>query len=112
MKPKTTALPDDISNRIISLRRRRVILDVDLARIYGVETKSLNRAIKRNESRFPEDFCFQLTEEEFEGLRFQIGTSNDGAPGESRGGRRYRPYAFTEHGRDARATCCANAIWV
>jgi len=69
------------------------MLDSDLAGIYGVETKTLNRAVKRNLNRFPTDFMFQLTNEETKLLRFQIGTSNKG-----RGGRRYLPYVFTEHG--------------
>jgi phage regulator Rha-like protein len=67
------------------------MLDADLAALYAVETKQLNRAVKRNLSRFPEEFMFQLSEEEH--LRCQIGTSNKG-----RGGRRYLPHAFTEHG--------------
>jgi hypothetical protein len=69
------------------------MLDSDLAELYGVETKALNRAVKRNESRFPPDFMFQLTAQEADSLRCQIGTSKTG-----RGGRRYLPYAFTEHG--------------
>ena len=69
------------------------MLDSDLADLYQVETKNLNKAINRNRTRFPEDFMFQLTAEEWESLRFQSGTSNPG-----RGGRRYLPYAFTEHG--------------
>ena len=73
------------------IRGHRVILDADIAALYGVETKALNRAVRRNADRFPDDFMFQLSDEEFESLRCQIGTS-------SWGGRRYRPYAFTEHG--------------
>ena len=69
------------------------MLDSDLADLYQVETKNLNKAINRNRTRFPEDFMFQLTAEEWESLRFQSGTSNPG-----RGGRRYLPCAFTEHG--------------
>ena len=69
------------------------MLDSDLAELYLVETKALNRAVKRNTEPFPEDFMFQLTAEEVESLRYQIGTSNVG-----RGGRRYLPYAFTELG--------------
>lgn len=67
------------------------MLDRDLAGLYEVETKALNLAVKRNLSRFPKDFMFQLTSEEFESLRFQFETSN-------RGGRRYLPYAFTQEG--------------
>lgn len=69
------------------------MLDSVLAKLYRVETKALNRAVKRNPARFPGDFMFQLTDNEAESLRCQIGTSN-----ENRGGRRYLPYAFTEHG--------------
>src|SRR5260221_9853590 len=74
-------------------RGEKVLLDADLATLYGVETKALNRAVGRNRSRFPQDFMFQLTAEEAEVLRCQIGTSKTG-----RGGRRYLPYAFTEQG--------------
>jgi hypothetical protein len=69
------------------------MVDSDRASLYDVATGALNRAVKRNIDRFPEDFCFQLTEEELEALRFQIGISNKG-----RGGRRYLPYVFTEQG--------------
>jgi len=82
-----------IQNMIYEIRGQRVMLDSDLARLYGVETKALNRAVKRNIERFPEFFMFQLTEGEFNSLRCQIGTSN-----ETKGGRRYLPYVFTEHG--------------
>ena len=68
------------------------MLDADLAELYGVETKALVRAVKRNSARFPADFAIRLSVEEFEALRCQIGTSN------GRGGRRYLPYAFTEQG--------------
>ena len=67
--------------------------DIDLAELYQVETKRLNEQVKRNADRFPEDFMFQLTDEEWESLRSQIATSKKG-----RGGRRYQPLAFTEHG--------------
>ena len=69
------------------------MLDEELARLYGIETKYLVRAVKRNGARFPTDFAFQLHNQEVGALRCQIGTSNEG-----RGGRRYRPYVFTEHG--------------
>ncbi len=72
------------------------MLDSDLADLYLVPTKSLNLAVRRNFSRFPPDFMFQLTKEEAEALRFQIETSKAATDG--RGGRRYLPYAFTEHG--------------
>lgn len=80
-----------IQNKIYEIRGQRVMLDSDLAELYGVETKNLNKAVKRNMERFPLDFMFQLSKEEFENLRFQIGTS-------SWGGIRYIPYVFTEHG--------------
>ena len=82
-----------IERAIILVRGEKVMLDSDLAEIYGVETGALNRAVKRNENRFPTDFMFQLTTREAESLRCQFGISN-----ERRGGRRYLPYAFTEHG--------------
>jgi len=80
-----------IAGRIVMLRGERVLLDADLAELYGVETKTLNRAVKRRRDRFPHDFMFQLTGEEAGNLRYQIGTS-------SWGGRRYLPQAFTEQG--------------
>lgn len=82
----------EVKNLIYEIRNQRVMLDSDLAKLYGVETKNLNRAVKRNIERFPEDFMFQLTEEEWQVLRCQFGTSN------KRGGRKYLPYAFNEHG--------------
>lgn len=82
----------DIRSLVYVIRGQQVILDSDLAALYQVETKNFNKAVGRNIERFPEDFRFQLTKEEFDDLRFQIGTSND------RGGRRYLPYAFTEQG--------------
>jgi phage regulator Rha-like protein len=95
-----------IQNRIYEVRGERVLLDKDLADLYEVPTKSLNLAVKRNIKRFPADFMFQLTKEEFESLRFQIETSNNsGNPlrfqsetSKGRGGTRYLPYAFTEQG--------------
>jgi len=80
-----------IENKIFELRGQRVMLDSDLAELYEVETKNLNKAVKRNLDRFPADFMFQLTEEELTNLRFQFGTS-------SWGGSRYLSYAFTEQG--------------
>jgi hypothetical protein len=79
--------------RILTVRGVQAMLDRDLAELYGVETKALNRAVKRNYDRFPAAFCFQLTEVEWLDLRFQSGTSNSG-----RGGRRYAPFVFTEQG--------------
>ncbi|MGH9446615.1 MAG: ORF6N domain-containing protein [Terriglobia bacterium] len=81
-----------MEGRILLIRGEKVMLDADLAELYGVETKALNRAVRRNPSRFPEDFMFQLTQEESENLRFHFGTSNFW------GGRRYNPLAFTEQG--------------
>ncbi|MBE2282345.1 MAG: ORF6N domain-containing protein [Prosthecobacter sp.] len=78
---------------IHTVRGQRVVLDSDLAALYGVETKVFNQSIRRNLNRFPEDFSFVLTGEEWLVLRSQIVTSNEG-----RGGRRYIPRAFTEHG--------------
>ncbi|NOR60558.1 MAG: ORF6N domain-containing protein [Methanosarcinales archaeon] len=96
---------DGIQNRIYTIRGVQVMLDSDLAKFYGTQTKLLNRAVKRNRERFPEEFMFQLTEYEYEGirsqllilkdsenLRFQNGTSS------GHGGRRYYPYVFTEQG--------------
>jgi hypothetical protein len=82
-----------IEKRIFAVRGRRVMLDEDLADLYGVETKRLIQQVKRNLKRFPKDFMFQLAKAEAEALRSQIATSNDG-----RGGRRYAPYVFTEQG--------------
>ena len=82
-----------IEQKIYLIRGQRVILDSDLATLYGVTTFNLNKAVKRNMDRFPIDFMFQLDAQEFESLRFQLGISNLG-----RGGRRYCPYAFTEQG--------------
>ena len=82
-----------IQNMIYEIRGQKVMLDNDLARLYEIETKNLNKAVKRNIERFPDIFMFQLTEDELNSLRFQIGTSNEG-----KGGRRYLPYVFTEHG--------------
>ena len=83
----------EISARIVSLRGRPVVLDSGLADAYGVTTSALNQAVKRNADRFPEDFAFHWTANEFDSLRSQIVISNAG-----RGGRRYAPMAFTEHG--------------
>ncbi|MFZ5988082.1 MAG: ORF6N domain-containing protein [Bacillota bacterium] len=80
-----------IEAKIFFIRDNKVMLDEDLAELYGVPTKSLNLSVKRNLDRFPEDFMFQLSKEEYQTLRFQFETSK-------RGGRRYLPYAFTEQG--------------
>lgn len=81
-----------IQQRIYTVRNVRVILDSDLAALYGVPTKRLNEQYRRNRKRFPGDFAFQLTAAELDSLRSQIATSS------SHGGRRYRPYVFTEYG--------------
>lgn len=83
-----------IEHRIYLIRGQKVMLDDDLAELYQVPTKSLNLAVRRNKDRFPGDFMFQLTQKEVESLRFQSETSKLAG----RGGRRYLPYAFTEHG--------------
>ena len=82
-----------IKSLIFEIRGRQVMLDEDLANIYQIETKVFNQTVKRNIERFPPEFMFQLTEEEYTSLRSQIVTSKSG-----RGGRRYLPFAFTEHG--------------
>ncbi|MEN8119751.1 MAG: ORF6N domain-containing protein [Bacteroidota bacterium] len=85
-------IPDEIIiTKIYFVREQKVMIDSDLAELYGVETRRLNEQVKRNISRFPEDFMFQLTDEEFKNLKSQIATS-------SWGGRRKTPYVFTEHG--------------
>lgn len=85
-------IPDEIiTSKIYLIRDRKVMLDEDLAELYDVETRRLNEQVKRNKDRFPEDFMFQLTKEEFDILIFQIGTSKWG-------GRRKLPFAFTEQG--------------
>lgn len=81
-----------LQSKIHTIRNVQVMLDYDLAALYEVSTKQLNLAVKRNSERFPDDFMFQLTLEEWNALRFQFETSN------TRGGRRYAPYAFTEQG--------------
>jgi hypothetical protein len=88
-----------VESRILFLRHQRVILDADIADLYGVPVKVLNQQIKRNRERFPEDFVFRLTAKEHAALRSQFVTSKEG-----RGGRRYTPYAFTEHGAIMAAT--------
>ena len=88
----TIVIPDElIFSKIFLIRDKQVILDKDLADFYQVETKQLKRAVRRNIDRFPDDFMFELTLEEFQYLRSQFGTS-------SWGGSRYVPMAFTEHG--------------
>jgi hypothetical protein len=83
---------------IHAIRRQNVVLDADVAELFGVATKRLNEAVRRNRERFPSDFCFQLTGQEVAALRSQIATSN------GRGGTRFRPWVFTEHGALMAAT--------
>ncbi|WP_458458705.1 ORF6N domain-containing protein [Pseudobutyrivibrio sp.] len=84
---------ENIQNKIFVCRGIQVMLDSDVAIFFGTETKYINKAVKRNANRFPNDFCFQLNSNEFKNLRFQNVTSNS-----NYGGRRYNPYVFTEHG--------------
>ena len=121
MAAKVSMIPAErIEQDIFLIRGHKVMLDADLAALYAVDTGALNRAVRRNAGRFPEDFMFRLTREEFEDLRFHFGTSSGGSQtqgadlraqsgissttpesgmaSESHGGRRYPPYAFTEQG--------------
>jgi hypothetical protein len=92
MSTEISLIPDDVViNKIYFIRNQKVMLDRDLAELYSVETKRLNEQVKRNLSRFPEDFMFQLSEIEFQNLKSQFATS-------SWGGIRKLPYVFTEHG--------------
>jgi hypothetical protein len=97
-KPRNGArallLAEDVDRIIYVIRGRRIMLDSDLAKIYGVTTKRLNEQVRRNRTRFPDDFMFQLTEDELENWRSQFATSNSSI----KMSLRYRPYAFTEHG--------------
>ena len=92
MGNQVSLIPDEVlMKKIFLIRGKKIMFDEDLAELYGVETKRLNEQVKRNLSRFPEDFMFQLSKEEFTNLKSHIATS-------SWGGRRTPPYAFTEHG--------------
>jgi len=92
-KQQLSLIPAErIERAILVVRGEKVMLDKDLASLYGVTTGNLNKAVTRNRNRFPADFMFQLTDEEVEALRFHFGISN------SRGGRRFKPYAFTQEG--------------
>jgi hypothetical protein len=98
--PKPCAKPVfAVESRIFIFRKQRVMLDIDLAELYGVPVKRLNQQVARNRERFPSDFMFQLNSKEYKTLRLQIATSN-----KARGGRRYAPHAFTEHGAIMAAT--------
>src|SRR5262245_32926363 len=92
-KDLTHLTVEDVETNILSIRGERVILDAVLAKLYGVATARLNQQIRRNLARFPADFMFQLTKEEYDSLMLQIATSNRG-----RGGPRKPPLVFTEHG--------------
>jgi hypothetical protein len=92
-----------VEERILEIRGEKVLLDSDLAQLYQVPVKQLNQAVRRNRGRFPPDFMFQLNGEEWAALRSQSVTSKGG-----RGGRRYPPYAFTEHGA-VRAGLCPSS---
>jgi hypothetical protein len=93
MNTSALVLTKKVAAKILILRNQKVILDSDLAELYGVPVKQLNQQVKRNADRFPQDFLFTLTKAEHESLRSQIVTSRIG-----HGGRRYLPHAFTEHG--------------
>src|SRR5581483_12028009 len=93
MPKKKPAILPPVDSRILILRHQKIILDSDLAQLYGVSVKRLNQQVKRNQERFASDFMFQLTNKEEEVLRLHFATSKNG-----RGGRRYLPFAFTEHG--------------
>src|SRR5580765_3516020 len=99
MNKTAIVLANRVSSKILILRNQKVILDTDLAELYGVPVKRLNEQIKRNPQRFPDDFLFTLTSEEYQNLKSQDATS-----GSSHGGRRYLPHAFTEHGAIMAAT--------
>ena len=93
-KKELSLIPfEKISQAIFEIRGTKVMLDVQLAELYGVENKLLIRAVRRNLDRFPSDFMFQLSDQEVAALRIQFGSSNEG-----RGGRRYHPFVFSEHG--------------
>ena len=94
-------MSQEVESKIVVVRGQRVILDSDLAKLYGVTTKRLNQQVTRNSGRFPDDFMFSLSDQEVTALRLQFATSNEG-----RGGRRYRPKVFTEFG----AVMAANVL--
>lgn len=100
----------DIQSMVYVIRGKQVMLDSDLAALYQVETKNLNKAASRNEERFPEDFRFKLTKEEYDSLRFQFGTSKEKESG--RGGRRYYPYVYTEQGISMLASVLHSSVAV
>ena len=93
MRENKTLVSKKIKTQIFTIRGVQVMLDRDLAKLYGFETKRLMEQVRRNIERFPLDFMFQLSRFEFENLKYQFGTSKS-----NHGGRRYLPYVFTEHG--------------
>ena len=99
MNKTTIILAKRVASKILILRNQKVILDADLAELYGIPVKRLNEQLKRNPRRFPPDFLFTLTRQEHKNLRSQIATSSS-----AHGGRRYLPHAFTEHGAIMAAT--------
>ncbi len=94
----------EVAQRIVLIRGQRVVLDTDLAAFYGETTKRFNQQVSRNRARFPEDFMFQLGDEEFAALRLQSATINSGVKTGRGQHRKYLPYAFTEHGAIMAAT--------
>jgi phage regulator Rha-like protein len=104
MNKAATALVRRVDSKIRILRGQKIILDADLAELYGVPVKRLNQQIKRNARRFPSDFVFRLSRTEYENLRLQFATSSA-----SHGGRRHLPHAFTEHGAIMAATVLNSA---
>ena len=98
-------LQNEIKSKIYSVRGKEVMLDSDLAELYEVSSKRLNEQVKRNIERFPDDFMFQLTEEEYKNLKSQIATSSS-----KHGGRRYLPYVFTEQGLYMLATVLRSKV--
>jgi len=99
MRNAALVLAGKVDSRILVLRGQKIILDADLAELYGVSVKRLNQQVRRNARRFPPDFLFSLSRAEYENLRLQFATSSL-----AHGGRRYLPYAFTEHGAIMAAT--------
>lgn len=107
MTRPSIVLAKRVDSRILFLRGHRVTLDSDLAELYGVPVKRLNQQVRRNSDRFPQDFLFSLSVREYEILRLQFATAS-----EQHGGRRYLPYAFTEHGAIMAATVLNSARFI
>ena len=99
-----------IQNRILLIRNQQVMIDRDIAELYGVETKRLNEQVKRNIERFPEEFMFQITREEFESVKSQFATSRNNMFVGQEGGTRKLPYVFTEHGITMLASVLSHAF--